>query len=100
MLSMAVHELATNAVKYGALSSSDGSVELSWAVKTNGAAPRLRLCWLEQNGPPVAKPTHKGFGARLLEHGIETELGGNTLIEFAPNGLRFEIDVPLSTDDG
>jgi two-component sensor histidine kinase len=100
MLSMALHELATNAAKYGALSSSEGRIDVSWAAKANGAAPRLRLSWLEQNGPPVAKPTRKGFGTRLLEHGIEAELGGNTLIEFAPNGVRCEIDVPLSTDDG
>jgi len=99
MLSMAVHELATNAAKYGALSSSDGRIDVSWATKANGAAPRLRLCWVEQNGPPVAKPTHKGFGTRLLEHGIEMELGGSTVIEFAPNGVRCEIDVPLTTDD-
>lgn len=99
MLSMAVHELATNAAKYGALSSSDGRIDVSWATKANGKAPRLRLCWVEQNGPPVAKPTYRGFGTRLLEHGIEMELGGSTVIEFAPNGVRCEIDVPLTTDD-
>jgi PAS domain S-box-containing protein len=99
MLSMAVHELATNAAKYGALSSSDGRIEVSWVAKANGSAPRLQLCWREENGPPVAKPTHKGFGTRLLEHGIETELGGSALIEFAPSGVRCEIDVPLTNDD-
>jgi two-component sensor histidine kinase len=99
MLSMAVHELATNAAKYGALSASAGCIDVSWAAKVNGAAPRLQLRWLEQNGPLVAKPTHKGFGTRLLEHGIETELGGSTLIEFASSGVRCEIDVPLTTDD-
>ena len=99
MISMAVHELATNAAKYGALSSSDGSIDLSWTMKTNGAGPRLRLCWYERNGPPVVKPNHTGFGTRLLERGIETELGGNTLIEFAPAGLRCEIDIPLTNDD-
>jgi PAS domain S-box-containing protein len=99
MLSMAVHELATNAAKYGALSSSDGRIEVSWVAKANGSAPRLQLCWREENGPPVAKPTHKGFGTRLLEHGIEAELGGSALIEFAPSGVRCEIDVPLTNDD-
>jgi PAS domain S-box-containing protein len=99
MLSMAIHELATNAAKYGAWSSPDGRIDISWTAKANGSAPRLRLCWLEQNGPPVVKPTHKGFGTRLLEHGIETELGGSTLIEFAPTGMQCEIHVPLATDD-
>jgi PAS domain S-box-containing protein len=99
MLSMAVHELATNAAKYGALSSSDGRIEVSWVAKANGSAPRLQLCWREENGPPVAKPTHKGFGTRLLEHGIETELGGRARIEFAPGGVRCEIDIPLTNDD-
>jgi PAS domain S-box-containing protein len=99
MLSMAVHELATNAAKFGALSSSDGRIEVSWLAKANGSAPRLQLRWREENGPSVAKPTHKGFGTRLLEHGIETELGGSALIEFAPSGVRCEIDVPLTDDD-
>jgi PAS domain S-box-containing protein len=99
MLSMAIHELATNAAKYGAWSSPDGRIDISWATKANGSAPRLRLCWLEQNGPPVAKPTHKGFGTRLLGRGIETELGGSTLIEFAPSGVRCKIDIPLTNDN-
>jgi PAS domain S-box-containing protein len=99
MLSMAVHELATNAAKYGAWSSSDGRIDVSWAAKANGSAPRLRLCWREENGPPVAKPVHKGFGTRLLGHGIETELGGSALLEFAPTGVRCEIDVPLTNED-
>jgi two-component sensor histidine kinase len=99
MISMAVHELATNAAKYGALSSSAGRIDISWAAKANGAAPRLWLCWLEQNGPPVVKPRHQGFGTRLLERGIEMELGGSTLIEFAPAGIQCEIDIPLTNDD-
>lgn len=99
MVSMAVHELATNAVKYGALSSSDGSIDVTWATKANGAAPRLRLSWSERNGPPVVKPSRKGFGTRLLERGIETELGGKALVDFAPTGLRCEIDIPLTNQD-
>ncbi|MGH6682125.1 MAG: PAS domain S-box protein [Bradyrhizobium sp.] len=98
ILSMAVHELATNAAKYGALSSSAGRVDVSWGAKANGTGPGLRLRWHEQNGPPLLRPGHKGFGTRLLERGIETELGGSTLIEFAPGGLRCEIDIPLTND--
>ncbi len=99
MVSMAVHELATNASKYGALSSSDGSIDLRWSTKANGAAPRLRLSWSERNGPPVVKPSHKGFGTRLLEQGIEKELGGKTLIDFASTGLYCEIEIPLTNQD-
>jgi two-component sensor histidine kinase len=98
MISMAVHELATNAAKYGALSSPAGRVDVAWSAKGNGAVPRLRLNWLEQNGPPVQKPTHRGFGTRLLERGVEVELGGSTQMEFAPAGLRCEIDIPLTND--
>ncbi|MBV8070663.1 MAG: PAS domain S-box protein [Acidobacteriaceae bacterium] len=99
MVSMAVHELATNAAKYGALSSAAGRINLSWGAKTNGAGPRLRLYWQEENGPPVVKPSHRGFGMRLIERGIHAELGGETRVDFAPYGLRCEIDVPLTHDE-
>jgi two-component sensor histidine kinase len=98
MISMAVHELATNAAKYGALSSTKGCIDLSWVVEADGAGPILRLRWHERNGPPVIRPTRKGFGTRLLERGIEAELGGSTLTEFAAAGVRCEIKVPLAYD--
>jgi len=96
IISMAVHELATNAAKYGALSSPDGRVHLAWTTHANGAGAELCLSWREQNGPPVQKPSHQGFGTRLLERGVELELGGKTLVEFAPGGLRCEIRIPLT----
>jgi PAS domain S-box-containing protein len=99
VMSMVVHELATNAAKYGALSSSSGRIDVSWAVKANGAGPELRLSWLEQNGPPVVKPSRQGFGTKLLERGIQSELGGNALLEFTAAGLRCAIDIPLTNDD-
>jgi PAS domain S-box-containing protein len=99
MMSMVVHELATNAAKYGALSSSSGRIDVAWAVKANGAGPELRLSWLEQNGPPVVKPRRQGFGTKLLERGIQSELGGNALLEFTAAGLRCAIDIPLTNDD-
>ena len=92
MMSMAV---ATNAAKYGALA----RIDVTLGAKANGIGPRLLLCWLEQNGPPVLKPTRQGFGTLLLERGIQTELGGKTLIEFAPAGVRCEIDIPLTGDE-
>jgi PAS domain S-box-containing protein len=99
MISMAVHELATNASKYGALSSPTGRIDVTWTLQGSGASARLRLRWVEQNGPPVRKPSHRGFGTRLLERGIQSELRGRTLIEFAAAGLRCEIDIPLANDD-
>src|SRR5579883_134331 len=96
IISMAVHELATNAAKYGALSSPDGRVHLAWTTHANGAGAELCLSWRKQNGPPVQKPSHQGFGTRLLERGVELELGGKTLVEFAPGGLRCEIRIPLT----
>jgi two-component sensor histidine kinase len=99
MISMAVHELATNATKYGALSLPSGRVDVTWDTKANGAGLRLRLCWTEQNGPPVEKPSQAGFGTRLLERGIQMELGGKTLFEFARAGVRCEIEIPLTNDE-
>src|SRR5579883_315703 len=99
MVSMAIHELATNAAKYGALSSAAGRINVSWAARANGASPRLWLRWLEENGPPVAEPTHQGFGMRLIKRGIQAELGGQTRVEFAPAGLRCEIEIPLQHDE-
>ena len=79
--------------------SSTGRIALTWGAKVNGTGPRLRLCWLEQNGPPVLKPTRQGFGILLLERGIQTELGGATRVEFAPAGVRCEIDIPLTQEE-
>jgi PAS domain S-box-containing protein len=96
MISMAIHELATNAAKYGALSAPAGRIDLSWGLKSNGAGPRFMLSWVEQNGPPVTKPRRVGFGTQLLQRGIQTELQGDTSIEFAPSGVRCSIEVPLA----
>src|SRR4029077_14198958 len=65
-----IHELATNAAKHGALSSPAGHVIIRWAIRANGETPRLHFMWQERGGPPVAKPSHKGFGTVLLEHAV------------------------------
>ncbi|WP_419252327.1 PAS domain-containing protein [Caulobacter sp. ErkDOM-YI] len=85
-LSMALHELATNAVKYGALSVPDGHVRLSWALAP-GMAERLDLTWTEIDGPPVSPPTRRGFGSRLIERGLAAELSGEASIRFEPAGV-------------
>lgn len=92
-LAMALHELATNAVKYGALSARGGSVEIAW--ESGEQADRLgRLEWRESGGPPVAKPTRRGFGSRLIERGLAQELGARVSLEFPGEGVRCLIAFP------
>ncbi|HEY8382073.1 MAG TPA: PAS domain S-box protein [Microvirga sp.] len=94
-LGMALHELTTNAAKYGALSVETGRVTLDWSV-SGGLFERLRLEWREEGGPPIAAPpARRGFGSRLLERGITAELGGTVDLDFAPEGLRAVIELPL-----
>jgi two-component sensor histidine kinase len=94
-LSMALHELATNAVKYGALSNGTGAVQISWML--NGDDPRrFRLRWAESGGPPVEKPQRRGFGSRLVERGLAQDLSGEVRLDFERSGLICTIDAPLS----
>lgn len=92
-LSMAFHELGTNALKYGALSCADGEVRLGWRVA--GEPPMLEVSWCERGGPPVAPPASRGFGSRLLERGLAAELRGQVEMRFEPDGLSCAIRAPL-----
>jgi PAS domain S-box-containing protein len=85
-IAMALHELATNAAKYGALSNGAGEVSLTWSL---GAfeEPVLQLLWREQDGPPVTAPVNRGFGSRLLQQGLTAELGAPAELDFRPEGL-------------
>jgi len=91
-LAMAMHELATNALKYGAWSNDHGLVAISWTVE----GQRLLIEWRERNGPEVTAPTGRGFGSRLIERGLAGELGGKVLLHFDPEGIRCSIDAPIS----
>jgi two-component sensor histidine kinase len=95
-LAMAPHELATNAVKYGALSNAVGTVDLTWIVDRHSAPPRLKLRWKEREGPPVEPARRRGFGTRLIERSLAQDLGGEARIEFAPAGVVCTIDTPLT----
>jgi len=97
-LALVFHELATNAVKYGALSVESGAVALSWM--RDPTATRLRLTWVEQGGPPVVPPTRKGFGSRLIERGLRSELRGSAVLDFAAGGLvcTMEAHLPPEVD--
>ncbi|MCY1646860.1 PAS domain-containing protein [Caulobacter sp. SL161] len=86
-LSMALHELATNAVKYGALSTQDGRIQIAWDLAPETGAPRLDLTWTERGGPPVTPPQRRGFGSRLIERGLAAELAGAAVIDFQPEGV-------------
>jgi PAS domain S-box-containing protein len=94
-LSMALHELATNATKYGALSVPDGQVRIEWTVTPGLAAARLTLTWTEFGGPPVTVPTRRGFGSRLIERGLTADLSGEARIDFAPEGVICRIEAGL-----
>ena len=91
-LGMAIHELTTNAAKYGALSTPAGRVVVSWNIDRAAAEPMLRLRWVESGGPPVTPPTRRGFGLSLLE---SHALGDEVCVEFAPQGVRCAISAPL-----
>jgi two-component sensor histidine kinase len=94
LLVMALHELATNAVKYGALSNENGQVRVAWETLPDGPPKRFRLCWTESGGPPVSAPTHKGFGSLLIEHALQNQLGPARL-DFDPQGLQCAIEISL-----
>jgi two-component sensor histidine kinase len=97
-LSMALHELATNALKYGAWSTPDGRVEIAWSVAPAPDGERLKLEWRESGGPPVGQPTRRGFGSRLIERGLAAEMSGLARLRFQPEGLVCEIDAPLAPE--
>jgi two-component sensor histidine kinase/PAS domain-containing protein len=87
---MALHELATNAVKYGALSVPDGRVAVQWRLQDGQNGPVLAFSWRETGGPTVQRPRRRGFGSRLLERGLGSDLGGSTRLDYAPSGVVFE----------
>jgi two-component sensor histidine kinase len=95
-LAMALHELAINAVKYGALSNAAGAIDLTWRVDRHGSPPHLKLRWKERGGPPVEPPIRRGFGTRLIERILAQDLGGEARIEFVPAGIVCMVDTPVA----
>lgn len=93
-LGLAVHELATNAAKYGALSSNVGNVEVRWTIEPQEQA--LTISWLESGGPPVSPPKRSGFGRLLLERAIASDLSGRVELDFAERGIRCVVQLPVS----
>jgi PAS domain S-box-containing protein len=99
-LAMALQELATNAVKYGALSNDAGEITIEWRLDGTKAPPCLHLCWEESGGPVVQAPKRRGFGTRLIERSLALDLEGDVRIEFAPTGVICTVDAPLMADAG
>ncbi len=92
-LTMVLNELCTNAVKYGALSSPAGRVDIEATVPLNTT---FRLVWTEEGGPTVLEPTRRSFGSKLIEQAFAAQLSGKARLEFLPGGVRYELEAPLA----
>lgn len=96
IMSMALHELATNAAKYGALSNDRGEVFIDWAGVEKNGKPLVRLIWRENGGPPVeADPARKGFGSTLIQKALAGQLGGSARLEFRTDGVVCTLECPI-----
>ncbi len=93
-LSLALHELSTNAAKYGALSGTSGQVAVRWSIRDGDG---VQLTWVESHGPPVAPPKRRGFGSTLIERALEMETGGSSELRFLPSGVECHITLPADT---
>ena len=100
-LAMVFHELATNAVKHGALSNgAAGRIDIAWQVESVPQGDQMRLRWRESGGPPVTPPSHKGYGSRLIERGLAQELNGEVRLDYEPAGVVCEIVMPATQGGG
>ncbi|GGE12441.1 hypothetical protein GCM10011390_34490 [Aureimonas endophytica] len=97
-LSLILHELSTNAGKYGALSAPEGRVAIEWSLAPSptSGSPVLRLEWRESGGPPVVPPARRSFGTRLIEMGLSGAADGRVVLDYAPDGLRCRLEAPLA----
>jgi two-component sensor histidine kinase len=93
---LAIHELATNAAKYGALSTPEGTVKIDWRFE-KGNSEKLIFVWSEVGGPPVEHPTRTGFGSRLITKVLASDFDGNVSIEYAPTGVRCVLEADASS---
>jgi len=97
-LGMAIHELATNAAKYGALSIYGGRLNVTWTVTIESTRHTLNIDWVESGGPPVTAPTHCGFGSRLVEFVLPEQIRAKTSIDYRPEGVHVSCVVPLPVE--
>ena len=94
LISMVLHELGTNAVKYGALSEPNGAIALIWTKGSLKGAPVLEFCWKESGGPIVVPPSRKGFGSRMIERALSAD-GGSSRLAFETGGVICEVRMPV-----
>jgi len=99
-MAMAIHELASNAAKYGALSTPAGRLAVTWQISGNGENRTLNLTWEETGGPVVEQPSRRGFGTTLIERTLQHEFDAVVRREFLPLGLRCTIEIPLTAETG
>lgn len=98
-LAMALHELATNAGKYGSLSNhASGKVDITWKIEATLKGEQVSLRWQESGGPTVKPPNHRGLGLRLIEGGLARDMNGEVNLDFAPAGLVCQIIIPIDRD--
>ncbi len=97
-LALGLHELATNAAKYGALSNDIGHVTIKWGLAVVGGTPQLTFTWREIGGPAVQEPTVRGFGSRLIEQAMAAEFGGEVKIDYRPEGLVCTIEAAVTDE--
>ncbi len=95
-IGIVLHELSTNAAKFGALSAENGTVTVSWRIVDGEDGRRMQMRWKERNGPPVVLPTHKGFGRMVMDRIAGQALGGQSKAIFSPDGVSWELDVPVN----
>jgi two-component sensor histidine kinase len=93
-IGMALHELATNASKYGALSDSDGRVKITWSLDRTEDEREFRLGWVESGGPPVSAPERRGFGYTIMVAMVEKSLDAEVTVDYAPTGLSWHVRAP------
>jgi two-component sensor histidine kinase len=95
-IGMALHELATNASKHGALSVPGGRIRISWTIEGSGEGRRLKLIWQESGGPAVQPPAHRGFGHVVVERMVSMALQGTAKLDWAAEGVRWVLEAPLA----
>ena len=94
-MSLALHELTTNAIKYGSLSADGGQVEVVWTLTPGPDSPVFTLSWTESGGPPVTPPTWTGFGSGMIQRALSGYVGGATTLSYAPTGVVFTLTTTL-----
>jgi two-component sensor histidine kinase len=95
-LGMALHELSTNAAKYGVLSGEEGSIKIAWQVEVGEVGERFTIMWVEQGGLPVVPPAHRGFGTTVVTKMAQMSLDGEAQLEFLPSGLKWQLSCPAA----